>query len=281
MRDIDAIDGAERSSASVDVLSNDEDAFDSGLSRDWFILSTLVGKDFKLKYRRSFLGVAWSVLNPLLMMVVLTAVFSYMFRFDIEDYPLYLILGQILFAFMAGSTTSSMTSIIDAAPLLKKIRVDKLVFPLEKVCFELINFAISLIAVAVVMVYFGIVPSPSMLALPILLVCVFSFSLGVGLVLATLAVFFRDIIHLWSVAIMAWTYATPIFYPVSMLDGWMQDAMQLNPMYHFISYFRDIMMYGQVPGVGESAICLIGSVAMLAIGAVVFHKVQRRFVLYV
>ena len=252
---------------------------DTGIKHDLFVLRSLVNKDFKLKYRRSVLGVLWSILNPLLMMVVLTAVFSFIFRFDIENYPLYLILGQILFNLMSGATTSAMGSIIDAAPLLKKIKVNRMIFPLEKVSFELINFLISLVAVAAVMVFFKVTPSPTMLALPLLLAYVIMFSLGIGLLLSALAVFFRDIVHLWGVIITAWTYATPIFYPVTMLDGWMQQVMQFNPMYHFVSYFRDIMMYSTMPSIFENLMCLGGAVGMLAVGIFVFRKLEKKFIL--
>lgn len=256
-------------------------ADDKGFKHDLFILRELVGKDFKLKYRRSALGVLWSILNPLLMMCVLTAVFSFIFRFDIENYPLYLILGQILFTLMSGATSSSMSSIIDAAPLLKKIKVNRLIFPIEKVSFELVNFLISLIAVAAVMVFFKIHPSPTMFALPLLLAYVVMFSLGIGFLLSALAVFFRDVVHLWGVIITAWTYATPIFYPVSMLDGWMQQVMQFNPMYHFVSYFRDIMMYGTMPGLVENLMCAAGAIGMLAVGVFVFKKLEKKFILYI
>ena len=115
-------------------MSTDETMV-TGMKHSLFVLKSLVSKDFKLKYRRSILGVLWSVLNPLLMMIVLSAVFSFMFRFQIENYPLYLILGQVLFSLMTDATTSAMTSVIDASPLLKKVRVEKMVFPLEKVVF--------------------------------------------------------------------------------------------------------------------------------------------------
>ncbi|MBQ9000927.1 MAG: ABC transporter permease, partial [Eggerthellaceae bacterium] len=192
--------------------------------KNWFILRTLVSKDFKLRYRRSVLGVAWSVLNPLLMMVVLTAVFSFMFRFSIENFPLYLILGTILFSFMADSTNAAMDSITGAAGLIKKIRIEKLIFPLEAVGFQVVNFAISLIAVVIVMLYFQIMPTPNLLLLPVLIVFVMVFSLGLGMLLASLSVFFRDVKHLWGVVLTAWTYATPLFWPVDLLEGWMKTV---------------------------------------------------------
>ena len=262
-------------------LGDIEEIEASGWRHNLFVISTLVSKDFKLKYRRSVLGVLWSVLNPLLMMVVLTAVFSFMFRFSIENYPLYLILGTILFGMMSNATTGAMSSIIDAAPLLKKIRVERMVFPLEKVLFELVNFAIGLVAVALVMLWFHVMPHRPILFLPLLLIYVTIFSLVVGLLPSALSVFFRDVMHLWGVVITAWTYATPIFYPVSLLEPWMQEIMLYNPMYHYVTYFRDIMMYGIMPGLEQNLACLGFAIVMLAIGIFAFKKLESKFILYI
>ncbi len=253
------------------------------LQRNRFILYSLVSKDFKLKYRRSVLGILWSVLNPLLMMIVLSAVFSNMLKFGggIDNFPLYLILGTVMFSLMQNSTSAAMYSIIDAAPLIKKIRVEKMLFPIEKSVFELLNFSISLVAVVLVMLFFRVVPTIHLLFLPLLLVYITLFSAGLGLLLAALAVFFRDICHLWSVVITAWTYATPIFYPVQILPDWMKTVMEFNPMYHYISYFRDIVMWNTHPGLTENLICLLMAVGTFALGYVVFRKTERKFILYV
>lgn len=248
---------------------------------NWFILTSLVSKDFKLKYRRSALGVFWSVLNPFLMMCVLTAVFSFMFRFDVEYYPLYLILGTTLFSLMGDSTTSAMNSIIDSSSLIKKIRIEKIIFPLEKVLFQLINYCLSLIAVAVVMIFFQITPTWNLLFLPLLLLYVLLFSAGLGFLLSALVVFFRDIGHLWGVVITAWTYATPLFYPMSILPDWMQSFMEFNPMYHYVTYLREIALWGQTPGLQENLICFAIGVIALIIGFVVFRKLEKKFILYV
>ena len=249
--------------------------------RNWFIVSSLVSKDFKLKYRRSVLGVLWSVLNPLLMMVVLTAVFSFMFKFPIENFPLYLILGQTLYTFMSDATQSAMGSIISSASLIKKIRIEKMLFPISKVLFSLLNFAISLIAVVAVMVFFHIAPTLNLLFLPLLLIYVFAFSLGLGLLLAALAVFFRDIIHIWGVFIMAWMYATPLFYPVEALLPWMMRVMEFNPMYYYVTYFREIALWGTTPSLFENLACLLFAVGALIVGVLVFRKTEKRFILYV
>lgn len=227
------------------------------------------------------MGIIWSILNPLLMMVVMAAVFSHVFRFSIENFPLYLILGNTLFSFMSNSTSDALMSIIQAAPLIKKIRVQKMVFPLEKILFGLVNFAISLIAVAIVMLFFRIVPTPAVLFLPLLLVYVTIFCIGIGLALAALAVFFRDVIHLWSVIIVAWTYATPLFYPIDILAPWMLEVMEFNPMYHYVTYFRDIMLYGTVPSLETNLLCLAMALVTAAIGILIFKKSEKRFILYV
>lgn len=253
----------------------------SELKKNWGVLTALVSKDFKIKYRRSVLGVVWSVLNPLLMMVVMTAVFSYMFKFNIEHFPLYLILGNILFGLMSTATTTAMKSIVDSSSLIKKIRIEKAIFPVEKVLFALANFAFSLIAAVCVMIYLQVFPSWQIILLPVLIIFVMLFSTGLSLLLAALGVFFHDVFHFWEVFITAWTYATPLFYPMDLLEPWMQQVMQFNPMYHYVTYFRDIMMYGTVPGGMEHLICLGMALVTFIVGLLVFRKTEKKFILYV
>ena len=250
--------------------------------KNWFILQTLVTKDFKLKYRRSVLGVLWSILNPLLMMCVMAAVFSYMFRFQIENFPVYLILGSTMFDLMSRGTSSAMSSIIDAQSLIKKVRINKMVFPLEKVLFELVNFVISLVAAAAVMAFFQIVPSIHALwGLPFIVAMVAIFTAGLGMLISALSVFFRDVMHLWGVVTTAWMYLTPLFYPVDMLAGWMQTVMQFNPMYHYITFFRSIMMWNTNPGGIECLICFGMAAITFLVGFLVFRKTQSKFILYI
>ncbi len=249
--------------------------------RDGFVLSSLVSKDFKLKYRRSVLGVLWSILNPLLMMIVLSAVFSFVFRGDIENFPLYLILGTTLFNFMAAATNGGMMSIIESASLIKKIRINKMVFPLEKVIFELVNFVISLIAVVIVMLFFQVAPTWNILFLPLLLVYMIMFCTGLALILATLTVFFRDVIHLWGVVITAWTYATPLFYPIQRLPEFMIAIMEFNPMYQYVTYFRAIALWAQTPSLEMNLVCFAMGAITLVVGVAVFNRSQKKFILYV
>lgn len=258
----------------------------TGRAKEKFILAQLVGKDFKRKYRRSVLGVVWSVLNPLLMMVVMSLVFSFFLRYDnMEHYPLYLILGNVIWTIFADSTNQGVTSILDAAPLLKKVRINKTVFPVERVLFALVNFAFSLIAVVIVMLWEGVLPTWTVILLPVLLVLLMGFCIGMSLLLSSLAVFFRDIIHLWGVVILAWSYVTPLFWPVSMIAqvpyAFMRVIMLANPMYNYVAFMRMILLNGQPPELITVVMCVFWAVFMLAVGYAVFRKLQRKFILYI
>lgn len=251
-----------------------------------FILKQLVTKDFKLKYRRSVLGVVWSVLNPLLMMVVMSIVFSFLFSNGIENFPLYLILGNITFSFMSDSTSAALTSFLDAAPLLKKVKISRFVFPVQKVLFALVNFAFSLVAVALVMLWFRVVPTWHLIWLPVCLALLIIFCIGIGLIIGSLAVFFRDVIHLWSVVLTAWTYLTPLFWDFQLLIDkgapfWVIGIVKANPMYGFVTFMRDIFLWNQSPSLEILALCAVWAVVMLAIGILVFRKSQHKFILYV
>ena len=131
------------------------------------------------------------------------------------------------------------------------------------------------------MIFFRVFPTPNILFLPLLLIYVLLFSAGLSLLLSALAVFFRDVCHLWSVVITAWTYATPLFYPVSILPDWMMAIEQFNPMYHYVTYFREIVLWGQTPGLTENLLCLVFGVVTFSVGFLVFRKLQKRFILYV
>lgn len=270
-----AIQGSEPSAAS---------AWYPDRQKSLYILKQLVTRDFKLKYRRSFLGVAWSVLNPLLMMLVMAAVFSTMMKFsadNIPSYPLYIILGNVTFSLMSDSTSQGMRSIIDAASLLKKVRIRRWVFPVEKVLFAVVNFAFSLIAVLIVMLAVGVYPTWTVLMLPLFLVYFGMFCVGLSMLLSALSVFFRDVMHLWSVVLTAWTYATPLFYPAEILPGWMLVVENFNPMYHFVNYIRVLLLYQQVPSALLNLACATCGLAMLLVGLLVFKRTERRFILYI
>ena len=260
------------------------------MEKDLFILQQLVTKDFKIRYRRSVLGVAWSVLNPLLMMIVMAIVFSTIFAqgrngsITPEMYPLYLIVGNITFTLMSESTSSALTSIIDASSLLKKVKVHRFVFPVQKALFSLVNFAFSLIAVAIVMLWFRVVPTWHLIWLPVVLILLVTFCMGLGLLLSALTVFFRDIRHLWSVVITAWTYFTPIFWTtdfIAQMPRILQLVMYANPMYNYLQFMRDIFLFQTNPTAFTLGMCTFWAVLAIVAGYLVFHKTEHKFILYI
>ena len=260
------------------------------LQKDIFILKQLVGKDFKIKYRRSFLGVAWSVLNPLLMMIVMAIVFTTIFAqgrngsVTPEMYPLYLIVGNVTFAVMSDSTSQALSSIVYASSLLKKVKVHRFVFPVQKVLFSLVNFAFSLIAVAIVMLWFHVVPTWHLLLLPVCLILLMFFCMGLGLLLSAATVFFRDVMHLWSVVITAWTYFTPIFWTtdyILKMPHILRVLMYANPMYNYLQFMRYIFLFQTCPTPLEFGLCVAWAVIAMVIGYAVFHKNEHKFILYI
>jgi len=245
-----------------------------------YLLQDLVNRDIKVKYRRSVLGIVWSVLNPLLMMLVTTLVFSHLFRFEVEFFAVFFLTGSLIFNFMATATGDAMTSILGSAGLIKKVYIPKYIFPLEKCVFALVNVLFSLIALFGVIIFVGMPIPWTIVLLPIPIFLTFIFSVGLGLILATLAVFFRDITHLYSVLIQAWMFLTPVIYPVEILPIWLRQLMVFNPMYRYVSYFRDVTMYGVVPGMQENLNSLGFALVFLVLGMAVYRWKQHQLVLH-
>ena len=237
-----------------------------GFRRFTPLLRELVVRDIKVRYRHSALGLVWTVLNPLLMMVVITIVFSTLFKQNIPNFPIYYLSGSLIFAFNSESTTTALNSIISNASLIKKVYIPKYLFPLSNVLSGLVNLGFSLIAMFIVMLITDAPFHATLLLLPIPIFYTFLFSVGLGILLSAVTVFFRDIAHFYSVFILAWTYFTP---------------MQLNPMYHLVTYMRSIVLYGVFPSLKENLLCLCLGLLMLALGLFVFYKKQDKFVLYV
>lgn len=246
------------------------------------LLKQLVAKDLKLKYRRSFLGYVWSVLNPLLVMIVMAIVFSTMFSRNIENFPVYLFCGQILFNYMTQSTNQAMNSINGNASLLKKTYVPKYIFTFAKITSGLVDLIFSMGALVIVMLATRAHFSWHFLLFPFVLVQLYGFCLGLGMFLAQANVFFRDIQYIYNAVTTAWLYLTPIFYPMDMLpDNLLWLIKHFNPMYFYIGQFRDIIYYNKIPG---NMIILAGcgaALIMLLIGTYTFLRNQDNFILYI
>lgn len=245
------------------------------------LMNELVIRDLKVKYRRSFLGYVWSLLNPLMMMAIMSYVFSYMFRFDIPNYPLYLICGQTLWTFFNESTNMAMYSVIANGSLIRKVYIPKFIFPMSRVLSSFVTMSFSLVAILIVMIVTSVKITPTILLFPLPLLFLLIFCMGIGLILSALSVYFRDIMHLYGVLTMAWMYATPVFYPIEALPADVATVIGFNPMYHFITFFREIVLYGTVPAAHTWIWCIVASLATLVAGMTVFRKLQRNFILYV
>lgn len=243
------------------------------------LLTELVSRDIKIKYRRSVLGVLWTLLNPLLMMVVLAIVFSNLFKFDIENYPVYILSGQVIYNFFSESTTSAMSAIIDNAPLLKKVYIPKYMFVFSRVLSSIINVLASHCALLLVMIFTGIELNWTMVLFFIPLVFLSIFCLGIGLILSAASVKFRDIMHLYGVFTTAFMYLTPVIYALSLLPDWLYKIVRLNPITNYLMMYRDLMINGTLMDPVALLVGVAEALVALLIGLVFFAKKQDTFIL--
>ncbi|WP_412693894.1 ABC transporter permease [Clostridium sp. AF22-10] len=246
------------------------------------LLIQLVSRDIKLKYRRSFLGYLWSVLNPLFVMIIMTIVFSTMFSRNIENFPVYLFTGKMLFDFMSTSTNQAMTSVTGNAALLKKTYVPKYIFTLSKVTSCMVDLLFSFGALFIVMLVTRARIYWTFFLFPLVVLQIYIFCCGLGFFLAEFNVFFRDIQYIYQAIITAWMYLTPIFYPVESLPSSVAFVVKgLNPLYYYVAQFRDLVYYGHFPGprvfLGGWLIAFI----MLFFGILMFKRKQDDFILYI
>ena len=245
-----------------------------------FLIKQLVSRDFKIKYKRSVLGVFWSFLNPLLTMLVQYFIFSTIFKSDIENFPVYLLIGNVSFNFFNEACSMGLMSILGNSGLITKVYMPKYIYPLTRVMSSVVNLLISLIPLVIVSLVTGMHFHKSALLAFYFLVCLIIFTLGVVMLLSSAMVFFRDVQFLWSVISMIWMYATPLFYPETILPDEFKFVLQINPLYHIIKAERTCIMAGVSPDPVVYVRCLLMALAALLIGSLVFKKTQNKFVLY-
>ncbi len=246
-----------------------------------FLLKQLVLRDFKVKYKRSVLGMAWSFLNPLLTMTVQYLVFSTLFKSNISNYVVYLLTGIIFFNYFSETVSLGMTSITGNATLINKVYLPKYIYPVSKVFSSFINFALSLIPLFLVMLFTGTRFHLSMILLVYDLICFIGFVIGMVLILSTLMVFFRDVQFLWSVLSMIWMYLTPIFYPASIIPERFLTLYKMNPLYQYITFARIVIIDGVSPGPTGYLWCLLCAIVSLTLGIIIFKKQKEKFILYI
>lgn len=246
------------------------------------LLILLVEKNIKLKYRRSWLGYVWSVLNPLLIMVIMTVVFSTMFSRNIENFPVYLFCGQLLFNFMNQSTHQALYAITGNAALLKKTYVPKYIFTLAKITGGLVDLLFSLGALVIVMIVTQAKVTWYALLFPFVLLQLYVFCVGLGLFLAQAGVFFKDTEFIYNAVTTAWMYLSAIFYPLESLPEKVMFLVKyFNPMYFYIGQFRDLVYYGRMPGHLIIFAGCAAAILMLIVGMWSFTRAKDRFILYI
>ena len=249
-----------------------------GFFHDRFLVSELVKRDFKARYDKSVLGMFWCVLQPTLTMGLLWAVFSFFFASAIPNFPLYLISGIVFYQFFAETTSSAMLSIQSNAALIAKVKVPLWAYPVTRAVSSLVNFLFALVPLFFVVLLTRVPLRPTVLLLSYSALCMLFLALGAGLVLASLAVFFHDVAFHWNFACMLFMYATPVFYPDTMLKGGLRCMLYFNPLYHVIHFSRTALN-GSVPPLPEFAACAAFAAVSLALGMLVFKALKNKFAL--
>lgn len=240
-----------------------------------FAIRQLVSREVKRKYARSYLGIVWSVLNPLLSMAVMSLIFSTIFKRSIENFPIYYLTGSIFWGLFSGATNSAMTALVDNRSMLMKVKLTKQTFVLSRVFTALTNFGYNCVAYVCMLLVFRVKPNPCMLLFPVAVLFMLLFSLGIGYALSILYVFFGDIKYLYSVLLTLWMYLSAIFYPVDRLSEGMQRVVNLNPVYSYIRFAREIVLDGKVPEPMVWVKMILWGMMSFGIGYLIFKRKEN------
>lgn len=241
------------------------------------LLKQLVMRNIKTRYKRSVLGILWTLLNPLLMMSVLTVVFSHVFRIHTVNYPVYALCGLVLWNFFGQTTTGAMSELLWGGSLMNRIYLPRAIFAVSALGTSLVNLLLSLIPLLILMLVTGAPIRWTILFLPVPIVLVTLFSLGVALFLSTLAVYFSDVIEMYQIVLTAWMYLTPIIYPKETIPPEYHWLFNLNPMYHLVELFRAPLHGGALAGWKTLCAATVAALLSLAIGWITFARKADEF----
>jgi len=246
-----------------------------------FLFEELVKRDFKTKYKGTVLGMGWSLLSPMLTLLVMNLIFGQFFGASVPHYTIYLFCGNIVYAYFNESTSQGMTSLIGNSAIFTKVNLPKYLFLFSKNVQTLINFGLTLAVLFIFCAadHVAFTWKYLLLLYPIFFLALFN--VGVGLILSALYVFFRDIQYLWSVFSMLLMYASAIFYTIDQYSYQTQCLFLLNPVYLFIRYFRKIIIEATTPTVWFHLLMLADAVLVLGIGCWMYKKYNTRFLYYV
>ena len=237
-----------------------------------FVIRELTSREIKRKYARSYLGILWSVLNPLLSMAVLSMIFTQIFQRSIENYPIYYLTGLILWQLFTGATNAAMTTLVDNKTMLIKVKLPMEIFVLARVYTAVVNLGYSLIAYVAMLIVFRVTPKWTMFYAPIIFLLLIIFAIGFSYILSTAYVFFGDVKHLYSVVLTLWMYCSALFYPVDQLSGLIHDIIVINPIFSYIDALRNVVMYGRIPSLAENIRMILWAGIVYAIGYLIFRK---------
>lgn len=251
------------------------------LKKHQFLFEELVRRDFKRKYKRTVLGMIWSVLSPLLTLLVMRLVFTHFFGTGINHYTTYLFCGNLVFSYFNEASSQGMSSLMDNAGIFTKVNVPKYLFLLSKNVQTLINFGLTLTVFFLFCILDHITFTWKLIFLLYPIVCLMLFNIGVGLILSALFVFFRDIEYLWSVFLQLLMYMSAVFYSIETYSQTVQYLFLLNPIYLFIRYFRKIVIDATIPTMWFHLLMLADAFIVVILGCIMYKKNNTKFLYYV
>ncbi len=251
------------------------------LQKHKFLLNELVKRDFKKKYKRTVLGMLWSILAPLLNVLVLMLVFSHLLGRNQPHFIIYIFSGTLIMSFYTEATQGCMRSLMANASIFTKINVPKYLFLFSKAVQAFINFLLILAVYIIFCIFDGITFGVHMFTLLYPILCSFVCFVGIGMILSALYVFFRDVEYLYSVFLTLLNYASAIFYPITIVPEQYQKFFYLNPVYVYIYYFRSVVIDGVIPSPIIHLLCIAYALILLLIGCLIYKKFNHEFLYYV
>lgn len=242
------------------------------------VLFNILSQDLKVKYKRTFLGYLWSLLNPVLQLAVLSAVFSHVVRLGMKDYTLYLFSGLLAWTFFQSTSTAAATALLENENFIKKVYLPKMLFPLSKMCLKAVDFMFSLVALSLIGIVLGYNFHLTILYLPVAVMVLFIFTLGISVSLSIGTVFFRDVQYLLQVFLQLLYFLTPIIYPLSALPPEYQTYLKFNPLVPIVNLFQKLIYYGTMPSVEEWALASGLALVSFLVGSILLERYEEDIV---
>lgn len=250
------------------------------LRQQWFVIKELTTREIKRRYSRSYLGIVWSVLNPLLTMLVISLIFTQIFRRSIENFPVYFLTGNIIWTLFTTATRGGMTTIVDNKNMLIRVKYPMEVFILARVWTAVVNFGYSFVAYIAIFFAFKTQLNIYVLYLPVIIFLVTLFSLGISQILSVAYIFFGDVKHLYSVLLTLWMYCSAIFYPADKLEGVIRRVIDANPMFAYINCARKVVMWGEFPSIADNLQMILWAFASYMLGRYILKKNRTKIMVH-